>query len=374
MEATGLKVAGWVKEMLSAGYESFYRNGSVYDFQTKRMRPREVDKNVVELKKLEEVERNMGASLRDMGDGVVLLEFHTKLNAIDQDIIDMSHKALARLQSDFDALVIGNDGEHFSAGANLFAVAVAAQQGMWDQLERMIHSLQDATFKLRHAPKPVVTAVHQMALGGGAEYVMAGWDTVAAHESYIGLVEFGVGVVPAGGGTKELLRRKVNPVMRTANADILPVMQETFEQIALAKVATSAWEGRSMAYLPTDGAVVMNQDHLLARAKQRALQLIASGRRPPEVEKIYAAGRDTYYALLMGVKSLEWGAYASEHDAKIAGKLAYILCGGELSEPAWVDPWFILDLEREAFLSLLREEKTIARMMHMLQTGKPLRN
>ena len=146
-----------------------------------------------------------------MGDGVALLEFHAKMNAIDQDIIDMSHKALARLESDFDALVIGNEGDNFCVGANLFAVAMAAQQGMWDTLDKMIYDLQDATFKLRHAPKPVVTAVHQMALGGGAEYAMTGWETVVAHESYIGLVEFGVGVVPAGGGCKEVLRRKVNP-------------------------------------------------------------------------------------------------------------------------------------------------------------------
>jgi len=374
MEEAGLEVADWVKEMLAAGHKSFYRDGAVYDFNSGSYEAREIDKNIIILSDLDKVEGNMNASLRDMGDGVALLEFHTKMNAIDQDIIDMSHKALARLESDFDALVIGNEGENFCVGANLFAVAMAAQQGMWDTLEQMVYELQDATFKLRHAPKPVVTAVHQMALGGGAEYAMSGWETIPAHETYIGQVEFGVGVVPAGGGCKELLRRKVNPVMKTPNADVLPVFQETFELIALAKVATSAWEGKDMGFFEKDALIEMNEDHLLATAKKRALQLVASGVRPPEVEKIYAAGRDTYYAALMSIKSLEWAGYASEHDALIARKTAFILCGGDSSAPAWVDPWVILDLEREAFLSLLGEEKTIERMMHMLQTGKPLRN
>ncbi len=374
MEEAGLEVAPWVKEMLASGQQSFYENGRVYDFHSKRLEPRAVDKKVVVVEGLEEVERNLSASLRDMGDGVALLEFHAKMNAIDQDVIDMSHRALARLASDFDALVIGNDGENFCVGANLFAVAMAAQQGQWEQLERMLQALQAATFELRHAPKPVITAVHQMALGGGAEYVMTGWETVAAHESYIGLVEFGVGVVPAGGGCKELLRRMVNPAMQTVNADVLPVMQKAFEQIALAKVATSAWEARSMGYLAETDLIAMNSDHLLSIAKQRALQLTDIGARPPEVEKIYAAGRDTYNALRMGIKSLQWGGYASEYDAFVAEKLAFVLCGGDGSEPAWVDPWVILDLERAAFLELLHEQKTIERMMAMLQTGKPLRN
>ena len=374
MEEAGLEVADWVKDMLASGHTSFYENGSCYDFESKSTKLRKVDKNFVVISNLEEVEKNLSSSLRDMGDGVALLEFHAKMNAIDQDIIDMSHKALQRLDDDFDALVIGNDGTNFCVGANIFATAMAAQQGMWDVLSEMINGLQRATFELRHAPKPVVTAVHQMALGGGAEYAMTGWQTVAAHESYIGQVEFGVGLVPAGGGCKELVRRKVNPTMRTPNADVLPVMQETFEQVALATVSTSAWEAKSLGYLANSDTIVMNSDHRLARAKEQALDLVASGSRPPEVEKIYAAGRDTYGALLMGIQSWEWGKFASEHDAKIARKLAFVLCGGDISAPAWVDPWYMLDLEREAFLSLLGEPKTIERIMHMLQTGKPLRN
>ena len=374
MEQAGLEVAGWVKDMLASGHSSFYEYGSCYDFESKGYKSLEFDKNIVVIADLKEVEKNLSASLHDMGDGVALLEFHAKMNAIDQDIIDLSHKALQRLEDDFDALVIGNYGSNFCVGANIFATAMAAQQGMWDTLSDMINGLQRATFELRHAPKPVVTAVHQMALGGGAEYAMTGWRTVAAHESYIGQVEFGVGLVPAGGGCKELVRRKVNPTMRTQNADVLPVMQETFEQVALAKVSTSAWEAKSLGYLADNDTIVMNSDHRLVRAKEQALDLVASGSRPPEVEKIYAAGRDTYGALLMGIKSWEWGKFASEHDAKIARKLAFVLCGGDISAPDWVDPWYMLDLEREAFLSLLGEPKTIERIMHMLQTGKPLRN
>ncbi|MBW7958232.1 MAG: 3-hydroxyacyl-CoA dehydrogenase/enoyl-CoA hydratase family protein [Anaerolineae bacterium] len=381
MEAAGLTVAPWVKEMLASGHDSFYRRDGglqVYDFESGNYRTVVPDKNIILVSDLhaagKTVATNDGASILDMGDGVALLEFHTKMNAIDQDIIDMAFKALERLDTDFDALVIGNNGEHFCAGANLFAIGVAAASGHFDELDKMIKALQTVTFKLRHAPKPVVAAPHQMALGGGVEMSMAGWEAVADHETYMGLVEFGVGLIPAGGGCKEVVRRKVNPTMRAANADVLPPLQEAFEQIAMAKVGTSAWEARTFGYLTSQDTIVMNSDHRLARAKQRALQLVASGARPPEVEKIYAAGRDALYALRLGVKSLLWGGYASEHDAKIAGKLAYVLTGGDISAPTWVDPWYILDLEREAFLSLLGEEKTRERMMHMLQTGKPLRN
>jgi 3-hydroxyacyl-CoA dehydrogenase len=378
MEAGGLEVADWVKEMVSSGHESFYKNGRFYDFKTKQYSPTPIDeKNITVLGLHEagkEVARNDSASILDMGDGVCLLEFHAKLNAIDADMVAMATTALERLDSDFDALVIGNNGQDFCVGANIATVGIAAAQGMWDEINKSIRDLQEATFNLRHAPKPVVTAPHQRVLGGGVEMTMAGWTAVADHETYMGLVEVGVGLIPAGGGCKELLRRKINPVMQTKNADVLPVLQDVFTQVATAKVGTSAWEDREMGYLLDTDTVVMNSDHRLAKAKQIALQLVASGARPPEVEKIYAAGRDALYALKLGIKSFQWGNYASEHDALISGKLAFVLTGGDLSEPAWVDPWYILDLEREAFLSLLGEEKTRERIMHMLQTGKPLRN
>jgi 3-hydroxyacyl-CoA dehydrogenase len=378
MEDAGFEVAGWVHEMLDAGNEQFYQNGTYYDFESGTYAPAKTDPKLIIIDKLREagceVARNDGASLLDMGDGVLLLEFHSKMNAIDQDIIDMSFTALERLESDFDALVIGNQGDNFSVGANLAMVGIAAAQGMWDTLDETIRQLQTAAFRLRHAPKPVVTAVHGMALGGGAEMAMAGWEAVAAHESYIGLVEFGVGLIPAGGGCKETLRRKVNPVMRTENADVLPPLQAAFEQIALAKVGESAWQAKSLGYLSPGDRIVMNANHRLAVAKQRARHLAGNGARPPEVEQIYAAGITSLAALQLGLQSFLWGNYASEHDALIGRKLAWVLCGGDLSAPSWVDPWYILDLEREAFLSLLGEEKTRQRIMHMLQTGKPLRN
>ncbi len=378
MESAGLEVAGWVQEMLEAGHSRFYENGCYYDFVSKSYQPAPVDHKIIPVESLRsegrEVARNDSASLLDMGDGVLLLEFHAKMNAIDQEIIAMGYTALERLNSDFEALVIGNNGQDFCVGANIAVAGIAAAQGMWDDIEKAIFATQDVMFKLRHAPKPVITAPHQRVLGGGVEFVMAAWEAVADHETYMGQVEVGVGLIPAGGGCKEALRRKLNPVMSNPNADPLPVMQEIFQQIATAQVGTSAWEDRGLGYLTNSDTICMNSDHRLALAKQRALQLVESGARPPEIEKVYAAGRDVLSALKLGVQSFVWGGYASAHDQLIGNKLAHVLCGGDLSAPTWVDPWYILDLEREAFISLLGEKKTQERIMHMLQTGKPLRN
>ncbi|MEM7111498.1 MAG: 3-hydroxyacyl-CoA dehydrogenase/enoyl-CoA hydratase family protein [Chloroflexota bacterium] len=377
MEEAGFEVADWVKEMLANGNDSFYKNGSHYDFKTQSYSEGISDKNITVAGLREngsEVERNDSASLHDMGDGVALLEFHAKMNAIDNDITGMAGIALERLESDFDALVIGNNGQDFCVGANIFMVGVAAAQGMWDQLDQQIWTLQDTAYRLRHAPKPVVTAPHQRVLGGGVEFTMAGWASVADHETYMGLVEVGVGLVPGAGGMKELIRRRINPVMKTSNSDVLPIMQEVFQQVATAKVGTSAWEARELGYLRDTDTIVMNSDQRLSKAKEVALGLVASGARPPEAEKVYAAGLDVYSALRLGLQSFVWGNYASEYDAVVGEKVAYVLCGGKLSTPAWVDQWYILDLEREAFLSLLGNQETRDRIMHMLQTGKPLRN
>lgn len=378
MADEGFEVAGWVHEMLEAGHTHFYEDGTCYDFQADTYVPVEVDPRVIVIDDLreagQEVARNAGASLLDMGDGVALLEYHAKMNALDQDILEMTQTALERLEADFEALVIGNQGQHFSAGANIAMIGIAASQGMWEQIDAMVKQAQRLAYRLRHAPKPVVTAPHQRVLGGGLEMAMSGWASVAAHETYMGLVETGVGLIPAGGGCKELLWRRVNPVMRTENADVLPVLQDVFEQIALAKVGESAWQDKAMGYLRPDDRIVMNGDHRLALAKQEALHLAETGRRPPEEEKVYAAGRDALSALQLGVQSFVWGNYASKHDKLIGRKLAYVLCGGDLSAPQWVDPWYIMDLEREAFLSLAGEEKTQQRITHMLQKGKPLRN
>lgn len=378
MEAAGLEIVPWVKEMLIAGNESFYKDGSYYDFEAKDYKSLSADVKAISvdiLRKKGEVKRNVSASLLDMGDGVALLEMHTpKLNAIDADFLLMVDEALSRLENDFDALVIGNQGQDFSVGANIALMLIAASQGLWDQIEQMVLTGQKLFYRLRHAPKPVVTAPHQRVLGGGVELTMAGWATVADHETYMGLVEVGSGLIPAWGGCKELLRRKVNPVMRTQNADPVPILQEVFEQIAMAKVGTSAWEDKELGYLRPTDEVVMNSDHRLSRAKALALYLVTSGARPPEVEQVYAAGRDVLSALRLGVQSFIWAGYASEYDGHIGRRLARVLTGGDISSPAWVDPWTILDLEREAVLSLIGEPKTQARAAHILQTGKPLRN
>jgi len=379
MEDSGYEVADWVKEMLANGCESFYRNGQYYDYENKKYQPITGDPKDLSIANMRkeggELKRNMSASLLDMGDGVALLELHSpKVNALDTDFIEMAYFALDRLESDFDALVIGNQGQDFCVGMNIAVVAIAAVQGMWDQIEQMIYRGQKVFYDLRHAPKPVVTAPHQRVLGGGVELTMAGWTSVADHETYMGFVEVGVGLIPGAGGCKEMIRRKINPVMHTPNADVVPVMQEIFEQLATAKVGTSAWEDKELGYLRPGDEIVMNHDHRLSSAKQKALQLAGNESRPPEIEMVYAAGRDVLSALNLGVQSFNWAGYASDHDLQIGRKLAYILCGGDLSEPTWVDPWYILDLEREAIVSLIGEPLTQARISHMLQTGKPLRN
>jgi 3-hydroxyacyl-CoA dehydrogenase len=322
-----------------------------------------------------EIDRNESASLFNIGDGVILLEFHSKVNALDEDIFKMIHRALERLdKNEFDAMVIGNQGEHFSAGANIFALALAAQNGAFDQIDTMIREGQNTMQALRYFHKPIVIAPFGMALGGGAELTMTASRVIAHSELYIGLVEMGVGIIPGWTGCKEMLRRVVNPVMQTPNAEVIPPLQKVFEQIALAKVSTSAMEARQMGFLWPADRIVMNKDRQLAEAKQIAIDMAEVGYTPLTPQKIYAAGRDVKAALTMGIYGLKEGRYATEHDAKIAKRLAHILCGGDLTMPTWVDEQYILDLEREAILSLAGEQKTLERIQHMLMNGKPLRN
>jgi 3-hydroxyacyl-CoA dehydrogenase len=383
MKAEGYAPAKWVDEMLKAGVETFYQykganKVGVYDVVKKKYVKLKQNDNFVFLKNLrgtkKEVSKNAGASLFDIGDGVGLVEFHTKMNALDDDISAIVNEAMDRLETDFDGLVVGNEGEHFSAGANLFMVVVASQQGMWDQLDGAIRRLQDMNMKMRYSPKPIVVTPAGYTLGGGCEITMHASRVVAAAESYIGLVELGAGVIPAGAGTKEMMRRIINPAMKTEHAEALPFLQKAFLQIGQAKVATSAEEARGMNILNPQDRVIANRDHLLTEAKREVLHLINSGYRAPAPELIYAAGRDYLGALRVGTFMFKEGGYISEYDRHIANKLAYIMCGGDLTRGTWVSEQYILDLEREAFLSLCGEEKTQARMWSILQTGKPLRN
>lgn len=383
MKAEGYPAAKWVDEMLKNGCETFYQyKGSnkvgAYDVAKGKYVKFKQPEGFVFLKDLrgtkKEVSKNAGASLFDIGDGVGLVEFHTKMNALDDDIFAIASEALDRLDTDFDGLVVGNEGEHFSAGANLFMVVVAAQQGMWDTLDGAIRRLQGLNMRMRYSPKPVVIAPVGYTFGGGCEITMHGSRVVAAAETYIGLVELGAGVIPAGAGTKEYMRRIINPAMKVENAEVFPFIQKAFLQIGQAKVATSAEEARGMGILGPQDRVVVNRDHLLTEAKKEVLHMVASGYRPPAPELIYAAGRDMFGAMKIGAWAFKEGHYITEYDAHIASKLANVIAGGELSKPTWVSEQYILDLEREAFLSLCGEEKTQARMWSLLQTGKPLRN
>jgi 3-hydroxyacyl-CoA dehydrogenase len=307
-----------------------------------------------------------------MGDGVLLWEFHSKQNSITPALVEMGWKALEILnQDDYQAMVVGNDAERFSIGANLDPSALMS--GV-EGIDKIIKALQDLTQGLRYAPKPVVVAAHNMALGGGCELVMSG-TAVAAHiELYAGLVEVGVGLVPAGGGCKELVRRVISPLKATnENNDILPKLQDIFTTVATAKVSASALEAKEMGILDEDDRIVMNRSYLLGEAKRLALEL-ADGYVPKTADSVWAAGRDAYAALRLGIEGFKESGYATDHDALIADKLAMILTGGALSEPQWIDQQVFLNLERKAFIELIQETKTQERIMHMLQTNQPLRN
>ena len=312
---------------------------------------------------------NTGASLLDLGDGVLQLEFHTKMNTLDDDIRRMIVESVEELESGaWVGMVIGNDGADFCVGANLTAVS--------NGIERAVKAMQDALMAVRFCSKPVVAAPFGRTLGGGAEVAMAAARIVASSETYMGLVEVGVGLVPGAGGCKELVRRVVSPVMkRTPNADPLPFVQNVLQTVGTARVSTSAEEARSLGFLGSADRVVMNRDHLLAEAKREVLEMAEEGYVPPAREKsCYAAGRDVFAALRAGIFVMQQGAYMSEYDAFITARLASILTGRELSAGQWVDEQYFLDRERETFVALCQEPKTVERITYMLSTGKALRN
>jgi len=379
MSTAGFPPAKWVETMVSSGNPRFYQydNGTkvgVYNPVLGKYVPIKRSPTLVLLKEQKVVSKNPGATLYDLGDGVACVEFHTKVNSLDEDIFNMILEAQDRTLTDFEGMVIGNEADNFSAGANLMMVVMGAQMGAWDQLDKAVKKMQDANMRSRYLPKPVVVAPFGLSLGGGVEISMYASRVVAAAELYTGFVEFGVGVIPAGGGTKEMLRRIINPAMKTEGTEVLPFLQQVFMQIGLAKVATSAEEARQMGILGVMDRVVMNKDLLLAEAKKEVLHMAATGYHPPIPEKIYAAGRDALGALRVAIHMMKEGKYITEYESHMAGKLAFVMTGGELSKPTWVDEQYILDLEREAFISLCGEEKTRQRMINMLQTGKPLRN
>lgn len=380
MEGENIAVAPWVKEMLEAGNETFYRKAdgrvSYYYPVRKDYVSEETDKRKIDLRLLKNsnrvVRENKGASLIDIGDGVLCLEFHTKMNTLDADIQQMIFESVEEVETnDWTGLVIGNDAQDFCVGANL-AEGIKADS---NAVERAVKATQDALTKIRYCTKPVVVAPTGRTLGGGAEIALAASRIVAASETYMGLVEVGVGLVPGAGGCKEFVRRIVSPAMRVTNTDPLPFLQNALQTIAMAKVSTSATEARTFGFLSDADLVIMNREHLIYEAKRMVIELAEAGYVPPARGKnCYAAGRDALAALRAGLYIMQQGGYMSEYDLFISNKVAYILCGGDLSSAQWVDEQYFLDLEREVFVSLCSEPKTIERIKHMLSTGKPLRN
>jgi 3-hydroxyacyl-CoA dehydrogenase len=388
-----------IEKVLASGRKGFYESEkgttNVFDIGNGRAKKVEEPNGVIILKSLKdagrEVERNSGASLIDLGDGVVCCEFHAKMNAIGADLIAMLHKGLKRLETDFDALVIANQAVNFSVGANLMLVLVGAQEQEWDELHMAVKQFQNINLAIKYAPKPVVAAPQGLALGGGCEVSLHAAKIQAAAEAYIGLVETGVGLIPGGGGTKEMLIRANEHAGGTgfslssspeSDLDLFHALKPIFEAIAMAKVGTSAEECRDLGYLRREDGVSMNRDRLVADAKEAALALVRGGYKPlaaswqegAQTTQIKVLGEQFLAGAKLAIHMMLRGGYASEFDAHVGRKLANILAGGALSSPQMVSEQYVLDLEREAFVSLCGEKKTQERIAHTLKTGKPLRN
>jgi 3-hydroxyacyl-CoA dehydrogenase len=384
MKEEGQAIPSNVQRMLDAGATSFYKKGNgqqlYFDFASNRYREVNEPAGTIILKSVKErtgvIKRNAGASLIDLGDGAACLEFHSKMNAIGGDTLQMLKYALSEVEKNFVGLVVGNQGANFSVGANLTLLLLEAQEENWEEIDMIVRAFQSATMSLRYSPKPVVVAPFQMTLGGGCEMTLHADRVRAAAETYIGLVEVGVGLIPAGGGTKEMLLRAQDSIPKGADgADPFPFIKRAFETIALARVATSAEEARDLGFLKADDTVSMNADRLIADAKREVLALAQTGyiETQPRVD-ILALGNAALSTLKLGIHQMKRGGFISDYDALIGEKLARVLTGGDLNHETKVSEQYLLDLEREAFLSLCGERKTQERIGHMLKSGKPLRN
>jgi len=390
MKEAGYEVPAWVEEMLASGKTSFYKEEAgkryYYDIAAKDYREIPVKPGIILLPSLKqqkkEVASNTGASIIDLGDGVACLEFHAKMNAIGEDIIAMIHKSADIVTKDFDGMIIANHADNFSVGANLAMILFAAQEEEWDDLDWAIKALQDALMRLKYLGKPVVAAPAGMALGGGCEVCLAADRVRFAAETYMGLVEVGVGVIPAGGGCKELLIRNTEHLFETQRGGIypkqiemMPFIARAFETIAMAKVATSGPEAVKLGYLRTTDKMTVNRDYLMEDAKQTVLAMNMEGYVPPRPkDEIRVPGENTFAMIKLALWTMHESGYITDHDVTVSTKLAYVLCGGNVLADTKVSEQYLLDLEREAFLSLCGDPKTQARMQHMLTTGKPLRN
>ena len=381
MKAEGKEPAGWVTEMLSNGETSFYsvKEGATfyYDIPAKsHVKKPGQDSFIIldNIRKTNEVWKNSGAVIEDIGDGILNLEFQSKMNTIGADVLTAINKAIDLAETNYQGLVVGNQAANFSVGANIGMIFMMAVEQEYDELNYAIKYFQDTMMRMRYSSIPTIAAPHGMALGGGCEISLHADKVVAAAETYMGLVEFGVGVIPGGGGSKEMALRASDLFQK---GDVqLNVLQEHFLTIGMAKVATSAYEAFDIGLLQKGkDVVVVNKERQIAQAKQHALLMAESGYTQPAARKdVLVLGKQALGMFLVGTDSMEASHYISEHDKKIANKLAYVMAGGDLSEPTKVTEQYLLDIEREAFLSLTTERKTLERIQHMLKTGKPLRN
>ncbi|WP_203255767.1 3-hydroxyacyl-CoA dehydrogenase/enoyl-CoA hydratase family protein [Hyunsoonleella ulvae] len=381
IKAEGLEVANWVNEMLSSGNASFYtvQNGATYFYDIPSKSQTKVpgqDAFIIldNIRTSNEVFKNSGVVIEDLGDGILNCEFQSKMNIIGGDVLAGLNKAIDLAEKDFDGLVIGNQGANFSVGANIGMIFMMAVEQEYEELNGAIKYFQDTMMRMRYSAIPTVSAPHGMSLGGACELSMHADKVVAAAETYIGLVEFGVGVIPGGAGSKEMALR-ASDTFRKGDVE-LNVLQEYFLTIGMAKVSTSAYEAYDLGILQKGkDVVVVNKDRQIATAKAHARLMADAGYTQPVKRKdVKVLGKQALGMFLVGTDAMEASNYISEHDHKIANKLAYVMAGGDLSEPTLVTEQYLLDLEREAFLSLCTERKTLERIQHMLKTGKPLRN
>ena len=390
VQKEGRAIPPLMEKLLASGRNGFYESEkgktTVFDVSTGAAKPLETPPGIIILKSRKEagreVERNSGASLIDLGDGVVCCEFHAKMNAIGADLIVMLHKGLKRLDADFDAMVIANQAVNFSVGANLMLMLVAAQEQEWDELHMGVKQFQNVNLALKYAPKPVVAAPQGMALGGGCEIGLHAAKIQAAAEAYIGLVETGVGLIPGGGGTKEMLIRANEHAAGGEDLDLFHTLKPVFETMAMAKVGTSAEECRNLGFLRREDGVSMNRDRLVGDAKEAALALARGGYKAPaaswqegaQTTQIKVLGEQFLAGAKLVIHMMQRGGYITDYDAHVGRKLANILAGGPLTSSQLVSEQYVLDLEREAFVSLCGEKKTQERIAFTLKTGKPLRN
>lgn len=375
-----IPVPKWVKEMINKGYTTFYKEeaGEQYFYHNGEYQLFEENEKVLNLAKIKKkngvVKKNTGASLIDIGDGVALLEFHSRSNAIGPDILHMIQDSIVEVEKNYQGLVIGNQGKNFCVGANLAMILMEAEDDNIFELGYIIKLFQDTMLKIKYSKKPVVAAPFAMTLGGGAEVCLPAAYIQATTETYIGLVETGVGLIPGGGGNKELYLRHLQEIPEGVEVDLQKIANQVFELIALAKVSASGVEARENHFLSSRDGISVNGDHQLYDAKQAVLRLAEKGYQPPVRRRIPVTGETGYATLLLGAQSMYLSGYISEHDLKIARKLAYVIAGGKVPFGTLVDEQYLLDIEREAFLSLVTESKSQDRMRHMLIKGKPLRN